>query len=84
MTYKLLALDLDVLARVRERTPNLHLMIPFVRTAWELEACLEAIDASRGDWQTLDFRGQSLLPLSYQAGKLLFPREATGEVMATS
>ena len=38
------ALDLDVVARVREQTPNLHLMIPFVRTRWELEACLEAID----------------------------------------
>jgi pyruvate,water dikinase len=40
----LFALDLDVIARVREETPNLHLMIPFVRTRWELEACLEAID----------------------------------------
>jgi pyruvate,water dikinase len=39
------ALDLDVMARVREQTPNLHLMIPFVRTRWELEACLEAVDA---------------------------------------
>jgi pyruvate,water dikinase len=38
------ALDLDVVARVREETPNLHMMIPFVRTRWELEACLEAID----------------------------------------
>ena len=27
-------------------TPNLHLMIPFVRTRWELEACLELVDAS--------------------------------------
>jgi pyruvate, water dikinase len=42
---ELFALDLDVLARVREQTPNLHLMIPFVRTRWELEACLEAVDA---------------------------------------
>jgi pyruvate,water dikinase len=42
----LFALELEVLARVREETPNLHLMIPFVRTAWELEACLEAVDAS--------------------------------------
>ncbi len=40
------ATELEVLARVREETPNLHLMIPFVRTTWELEACLEAIDAS--------------------------------------
>ena len=41
----LFALELEVLARVREETPNLHLMIPFVRTRWELEACLELIDA---------------------------------------
>jgi pyruvate,water dikinase len=41
------ALDLDVIARVREETPNLHLMIPFVRTKWELEACLEAVDHHR-------------------------------------
>lgn len=42
----LFALELEVLARVREETPNLHLMIPFVRTKWELEACLELVDAS--------------------------------------
>jgi pyruvate,water dikinase len=42
---ELFTLDLDVIARVREASPNLHLMIPFVRTRWELEACLEAIDA---------------------------------------
>jgi pyruvate,water dikinase len=41
---EIFALDLDVLARVREQSPNLHLMIPFVRTKWELEACLEAVD----------------------------------------
>ena len=29
---ELFALELEVLARVREETPNLHLMIPFVRT----------------------------------------------------
>lgn len=40
------ALELTALARVRERYPNLHLMIPFVRTRWELEACLELVDAS--------------------------------------
>jgi len=43
---ELFALELELLARVREETPNLHLMIPFVRTTWELEAVLEAIDAS--------------------------------------
>jgi pyruvate,water dikinase len=42
----LFRLELDVLARVREETANLVLMIPFVRTAWELEACLELIDES--------------------------------------
>ncbi|MEV6426382.1 phosphoenolpyruvate synthase [Nocardia sp. NPDC051463] len=39
-------LELAALARVREQTPNLHLMIPFVRTRWELEACLRLVDAS--------------------------------------
>ncbi|MBF6445320.1 phosphoenolpyruvate synthase [Nocardia farcinica] len=42
----LFALELTALARARDRTPNLHLMIPFVRTRWELEACLEMVDAS--------------------------------------
>ncbi|HEX7307668.1 phosphoenolpyruvate synthase [Lentzea sp.] len=42
----LFALELEALARVREHTPNLHVMIPFVRTKWELEACLEQIDRS--------------------------------------
>lgn len=42
----LFSVELDALARVREHCPNVHLMIPFVRTAWELEACFEAIDAS--------------------------------------
>lgn len=39
-------LELEALARVREESPNLHVMIPFVRTLWELEACLELLDAS--------------------------------------
>jgi pyruvate,water dikinase len=42
----LFGLELELLARVREETPNLHLMIPFVRTHWELEACLDQVDAS--------------------------------------
>ncbi|MEO8698333.1 MAG: putative PEP-binding protein, partial [Acidimicrobiales bacterium] len=42
----LFELELELLARVREETPNLHLMIPFVRTKWELEACLELVDKS--------------------------------------
>ncbi|BBX97042.1 phosphoenolpyruvate synthase [Mycobacterium lacus] len=41
----LFALELEALARVRERNPNVHLMIPFVRTRWELEACLSLVDA---------------------------------------
>ena len=40
-------LELETLARVRETSPNLHVMIPFVRTRWELEACLEAMAKSR-------------------------------------
>ncbi|MCK8610605.1 phosphoenolpyruvate synthase [Agromyces sp. C10] len=43
---ELFTLELEVLARVREETPNLHVMLPFVRTRWELEACLELIDDS--------------------------------------
>jgi pyruvate, water dikinase len=43
----LFQLELDVLARVLEESANVVLMIPFVRTAWELEACLEVVDASR-------------------------------------
>ncbi len=43
---ELFKLELEMLARVREQTPNVHVMIPFVRTLWELEACLEMIDAS--------------------------------------
>lgn len=42
----LFALELRALARVREQSPNLHLMIPFVRTKWELEECLTLVDAS--------------------------------------
>ncbi|MET9633252.1 phosphoenolpyruvate synthase [Lentzea sp. NPDC006480] len=42
----LFGLELEALARVRDQTPNLHLMIPFVRTKWELEACLDQIDRS--------------------------------------
>ena len=39
-------LELAALARVREETPGLALMIPFVRTRWELEACLALVDDS--------------------------------------
>lgn len=40
------SLELEALAQARERHPNLHVMLPFVRTRWELERCLELIDAS--------------------------------------
>jgi pyruvate,water dikinase len=43
----LFALELEAIARVRDENPNLHVMIPFVRTRWELEECLSLIDASR-------------------------------------
>jgi pyruvate,water dikinase len=43
---ELFQLELATLARVRAETPNLHLMIPFVRTHWELERCLELVDRS--------------------------------------
>jgi pyruvate,water dikinase len=42
----LFGLELQALATVRERNPNVHLMIPFVRTRWELEKCLHLVDAS--------------------------------------
>jgi pyruvate, water dikinase len=42
----LFALELEAIARVREENPNLHLMIPFVRTRWELDECLGLVDAS--------------------------------------
>lgn len=42
----LFGLELEALARVRELYPSVHLMIPFVRTRWELEACLQLVDAS--------------------------------------
>ena len=42
----LFALELEALARVREESPNVALMIPFVRTRWELEECLSLVDAS--------------------------------------
>lgn len=39
-------MELEALARVRQEAPNLHVMIPFVRTRWELEACLELLEQS--------------------------------------
>ncbi len=42
----LFQLELRSLRRVRERFSNLHLMIPFVRTASELRACKRFVDES--------------------------------------
>ncbi|NUS42690.1 MAG: phosphoenolpyruvate synthase [Mycobacteriaceae bacterium] len=39
-------LELTALSRARDRSPNVALMLPFVRTGWELERCLELVDAS--------------------------------------
>jgi pyruvate,water dikinase len=42
----LFALELSAVAAVRREFPNAHLMIPFVRTAWEFRECKRLIDAS--------------------------------------
>jgi pyruvate,water dikinase len=42
----LFELELQTLAAVRAQSPNLHLMIPFVRTRWELERCMELVNDS--------------------------------------
>ncbi len=42
----LFALELEAVARARTQAPNLHLMLPFVRTRRELAAVLRLIDAS--------------------------------------
>ncbi|HLX78524.1 MAG TPA: phosphoenolpyruvate synthase, partial [Acidimicrobiales bacterium] len=42
----LFGLELEILARVASETPNIKLMIPFVRTRFELEAVLEQVERS--------------------------------------
>lgn len=42
----LFALELRALAEVRKSHRNLHLMLPFVRTGWEMRRCRALIDAS--------------------------------------
>ena len=42
----LFRLELEMLEAVRAETPNVHLMIPFVRTRWEFEACKRIVDES--------------------------------------
>lgn len=44
---ELFRMELEALGRARAEVPNLHIMIPFVRTRWELEQCLDEIDRSR-------------------------------------
>ncbi len=39
----LFELELDVLGRVAAETPGIRLMVPFVRTAWELDRCLQLV-----------------------------------------
>lgn len=51
-TPEVFDMELEVLARVRHATPNLVVMLPFVRTRWELEACLERIGSSELGRQT--------------------------------
>ncbi|HSJ65600.1 MAG TPA: phosphoenolpyruvate synthase [Gemmatimonadaceae bacterium] len=51
----LFALELRALAAVRREHPNIHLMIPFVRTAWEFAECKRMIDESElGGDRTLE------------------------------
>jgi pyruvate, water dikinase len=40
---EIFAFELEILERVRQETDNLNIMIPFVRTTWELEQCLQTI-----------------------------------------
>jgi pyruvate, water dikinase len=40
----LFKLELAAVKRVWDEFDNLQLMLPFVRTAWELEACLKVVD----------------------------------------
>jgi pyruvate,water dikinase len=42
----LFALELLALAEARRTQPNLHLMLPFVRTGWEMRRCRALIDDS--------------------------------------
>jgi pyruvate,water dikinase len=43
---ELFRLELKVLRGIRETRPNLHLMIPFVRTERELRACVKLVEES--------------------------------------
>jgi pyruvate,water dikinase len=48
------ALELEAVAATREHWPNLQLMLPFVRTTWELQACIDAIrESALGDDRSL-------------------------------
>lgn len=42
----LFRLELDMIRAVRAHYPNVQLMIPFVRTRWEFEACKRLVDES--------------------------------------
>ena len=43
----LFELELEALARVRERSPNVHLMIPFVRTKWDSSSASDSWTRAR-------------------------------------
>ncbi|HEU4993607.1 MAG TPA: phosphoenolpyruvate synthase [Gemmatimonadaceae bacterium] len=43
---ELFGVELAALQEVRKRHDNVHLMIPFVRTEWELRRCLEVVNRS--------------------------------------
>lgn len=43
---ELFEVELEALHTARQESDNLHLMIPFVRTTWELKTCLEIVDRS--------------------------------------
>jgi pyruvate,water dikinase len=49
----LFRLELRALAEVRRTHANLHLMIPFVRTLWELDACNAIVDEVLGGERNL-------------------------------
>lgn len=40
----LFKLELEAIKRVRDKFDNLQIMLPFVRTTWELEECLKIMD----------------------------------------
>ena len=86
---ELFDLELEILAQVRDSSPNVNIMIPFVRTKWELESCLERIDQHRlgadraqvgcpggGDSRADQLQPEHLVGLLESRPR---PRDSTGE-----